>query len=351
MKTQTRLAVIAVACAGALAAVFGGYQRLHSPSYTVPPPTRSIELMGPNDREWLEMHYPAASGKDRVTRVRYKNDDQGIRVRRNDGTVEIERIWNARGDQRMSATFAPDGLQVVSGFRLRDNGTALWFAVPDDRRLVYTSTYWWNGRSTFSLQKRRISSPNVDEMYYHSNGKPWMHYVGNVGRDVAPSTAEVWNEDGVLVFTHYSGLNGTTTDTGYRADGTMAYRQYWTTREGSVAVGEKPETRKVLLKAEIYGTNGQLSREFMMADDGYIVNRVVEHDEKGRRFDLSVRYDGTVVSVTEYDDSGKQISQAYTKRGEEARKVLLDSAFREVHVGEFDPRGTWQQAEDEHAAS
>src|SRR6202041_3316546 len=73
---------------------------------------------------------------------------------------------------------ADDGMQVLNGFQLRDDGSKVWEAKLDTATdQVTTTTYWWSGK-VFSVEQRKRGSKVVDMSYYRENGNNWLRFVG-----------------------------------------------------------------------------------------------------------------------------------------------------------------------------
>lgn len=347
LRMKAGLAVVAavILAAGGLlsASVFNRQPKLDLT------PHRAIQMQPDSSPEWTETLVPGqVTGKfglsDQIA-VQYRNGTHGTRYLRPDQKRWLEEIFNSRDFPLMHAEFADDGEQVVSGFRLRYCGTTLWNATPDAKKMVMTVTYWHDGKHIFSVQMRRVGSPNVDEIFFYLSGQKWMHFIGPADHQSAPGTAEVWNEKGVLVFSHYTGLNSTTMDTGYRDDGSKAYRQLWATKATPRAAGDNSPPDKLLLKGELYSPNDTLQREFIMSDDGFVLKRVVDHESDGKTRETMV-YLGQATIIRDYDAKGNLVDTPNITHGQQAQQVLIDANLRESHVQEFDPLSIWLKQED-----
>lgn len=337
-----RLAAGALAVATALAALL----ELPSQPPTLGTASRPVHvLQSEGGREWMETIYRDQLGQLEAARVLYQNGVAGVRSLRPDGKVTREIATADNGEMVLAAHYAETADQIISGFKRRLDGTAVWSASVDEKSFVTTVRYWYDGKRVFSTQRRRVGSPNMEETYFHLNGKRAMHFVGSVDRSSAPSVAEVWNEAGVLIFSHYTGLNDTSQDTVYRDDGTRWYKQTWASRAVQATATQPAARERLLLKVELFDDKGELGREFIMADDGYILRRVVEHTAPTVSKEMSVTYDGTVTTISEQDASGRATTvPAGTPR--EPVRIGLDSLFRRNRVGDFDPMQRWREHED-----
>jgi hypothetical protein len=335
----------------AAALVFGALQLGGSHISTQPhvrlEPLATKALMDEKTKMWLQWNELGADGSPVRTFTKYTNGDLGTLDWRENHTQDHEVIVDTSDHVVMKAAYADDGVQVVEGFRLRSDGSTIWAAVPDVNRKVTTTTYWYDGRNVFLVQERHIGSPRIEENYFHRNGVKWMHYAGTAQRDRAPSVAEIWNDRGNMTFSHYTGLNGMSDDSGYHDDGTREWRQLWATRVATQ--GTEVEVRQYLLKVEQFDGHGQMAREFILSMDGNVLQRVVDHDSQGDRSELIIDNIGLVSSVVTTDREGNLVPQK-EPLPRPGPHIELATFLRSNHVKDFDPHTVWQRLEDDPTA-
>lgn len=152
-------------------------------------------------------------------------------------------------------------------------------------------------------------------------------------------------------FLHYTGLNETSFDSIYRADGTLAYKQLWTMRPSMWYGGEQPAVqRRMLIKVEVYSADGKTQvRDFNLSSGGWYVDHVVDYNPDGTKTVHDVLYDGTVMWSTKYDKDMKEIeTRRYTPR--DAFKITIERPMTENYMNSLDPRLEWQRLEDDPEA-
>jgi hypothetical protein len=304
-----------------------------------------IEMMPDSTPEWIEVHKLSADRKKIETEVIYRNGEHGTRYWRTNESLAKETISFADGRQRKYAEFAADGEQVITGYEIRADGTKIWEASVDAKKVVTTTTYWHSGK-VFEVELRKVDAKKVDQWFYYQSGAKWEHYVGLHDISQIPEIVQLWNEGGNLLYDHYLGLNESSFDTTYRQDGTLAMKQFWVMRPQTYYYPGMPvSSRRVLLKVEIYSKDGKLlKQEFMMDSGGYYADRVIERSAEGWYMENILLYDGSVIEQTKYDASGKVIfKQRLTNKT--TFKIPLPSEAMDSLSEEFDPKQSWRDDE------
>lgn len=311
----------------------------------LPQPRQIISMQPASSEEWIEIASLSADGVLLKTEVYYRNGETGTRIWRADKTLAKQIRHFKDGHDRMYAEYAPDGIQIVSGVETRTDGSVLWKASVDEKAMVTTTTYWTNG-STFESERRKVGAKQVDRWFFYSTGSKWQHFLGTMDGTTLTDLEEIWHQDGSLAYSHYVGLNGTSTDSIYRDNGTLKLKQYWALRpvywSGDTTA---PKDRRLLLKTETYSDDGlRLRREFMMTAGGYYADRVVDHADNGYVTSYELLYDGSVSSSQTVDASGKVVDNTrYTSRT--TFKIPLTDEAHANYLDTLDARKAWLSAE------
>jgi hypothetical protein len=99
-----------------------------------------------------------------------------------------------------------------------------------------------------------------------------------------------------------------------------------------------------LLQAEILsGTaDGTSSRDVIMVEGGYAVQRVRDRLSAGGFVEYSLRYDGTIVTRQQTDAAGNTAPAQQLKPGPNADKIVVDKKFLSDALKTFDPEQAWR---------
>lgn len=321
--------------------------------FTAPAPHRVIEMHPDTTPIWAERHHVTADGKKTKTDVLYRNGDTGTRFYRENQTVAKEITRFADGRQRFYAEYAADGKQIIAGSEIRADGTTVWTAERDARTNIVTTTRYWYNSVVFSIERRKVGDANVKRTFYYRSGAKWMHFEGVHDGSLLPDVEEIWRQDGSLVFRHIKGLNETSTDFVYRADGTLHFKQVHVMRPYSYyypgMTPQPPQMRRMLLKIEVYDATGARAvRDYVMDAAGWYLERVVDHNADGTHTHWSTVYDGTAFEKTIVDKDSRTISKQ-SLSGRDKPKFKVDEGMQGNYLQQLDPMKVWQELEADPA--
>lgn len=327
--------VVALGGLSALALWFGalGWLKPDAPQ-TAWTSTPRIEMMPPGSPEYLERHYPGPNGKDVKTEIVYDNGDTGVKLYREDNTLSEWSIDFAHGGRRLYAKFAEDGKQVVLGYEYRDDRTLQW-KTQTKGDVAETTTYYFDGRTVYSVLQRAGKGDSTDARYFRKNGKPWIHQVYGKLSQSSPTLEEVWDNRGNRVYVRQAVGDDSIEVTYYRADGTASYKQKWgpytsygypygygypgypgyggSDGEG----GEYQSTRTVLKSVTVFAADGKtVAREIERSDDGSSTESVKDYAADGTSKLYALNSSGDVVRVESFDKDGKSAGSTEAKPGE-----------------------------------
>jgi hypothetical protein len=356
MKNRTKLGlgVVVVILVAAVVAVITGLPNRFlatGPDYSNYPRRIRIEMMPEKSPEWRETHYLGPDGQDEETDVYYRNGNVGIQTWRSgkQHTLEHQTITTPDNLVILDAHYAADGKQVVSGVARRDDGSTLSTASTDQDGMVTITTYWYDGKTVFSVQKRKVGASDVDEMYYHKNGKPFVKYVGSIYSRDNPTVLQQWTVDGTLVFDRQTAKDGSYTISVYRPDSTLAYTQKWITYT-SYGYGDYgyegggSYTSVVLSQTQVFSDDGKrVVEQIDMASGGYMIDKVTEIAADGSKTVYTLSYSNSITHITRYDASGKQTEDTDVK---DKRTLDVPKKFTDKPTFD-DPNKVWQQQEND----
>jgi hypothetical protein len=247
------------------------------------------------------------------------------------------------GGTRVHVFYAPDGLQVISGYELRADRTMEWKAT-NTEGLVEVTTFYYDGATIFSVAHQKIGDVVVDTRYYRMDHTRWAHHQGSKYAPRDPILDELFDANGNMVYSSRDETGGKTTVTYYRPDGTIAYVQNWAMYSdsgmsgegGYYGGGEYSYAYQVLKSIDEYAADGKtIRRTVQKTDDGTKVATITEFAEDGKKTVSTVNHDQFVTKVESFDKDGKLVT-AQPKSG--GAKVVISDDLVKVLPTPVSPR-------------
>lgn len=305
-----------------------------------------LEPQPETSTEFMRKHYVNARGVDVEMEIFYRNGDHGHQYYRENGSMREFKVTFQTGGVRMHAFYGPDGKIITGGFRLRDDRTMMWQTDMKSDGDVVTRTFWYDGKTVFAEEHRRVAGDKIETIYYRENGTFWVRQVTSTYSLATALEEELRNEEGVVLYTR------TSTDAviRYNAAGVATFKQTYSTYStydpGDYYGGGGGTSERVLKAIDVYNADGKtVARTITMSYDGSRVDSLTVYNENGSKTVTSTRYDGTVSSIEEVAADGtKGKKTEFTS--EQNRRINVDiSEFKIPEPKMVDPWASWTAKE------
>jgi hypothetical protein len=344
-------AVLIVALLAVMAGLFitGTAQRmLRGEDYRPGVTNVRLEPMPETSTEFMRKHYVNAKGMDVELEIFYRNGDRGHQYYRDNGSLrEFKVTFGSDESVRMHAFYAEDGKVITGGFRLRADRTMMWKTDMKSDGDIVTTTFWYDGKTVFAEEHRRIGNDKIETLYYRQTGAFWLRQVTSTFNLTTALEEELRNEEGVVQYTRVS----TDAVIRYGADGVPAYKQIYSTYTtyypgDYYGGGEGGSSERVLKQIDVYRPDGKtLARTITMSYDGSRVDSLTVYNDDGSKTVTSTRYDGTVSSVEEIAADGTKGKKTEYTSGDNRRINVDITAYKIPEPKMVDPWAVWQKLE------
>lgn len=298
------------------------------------PPDR-IELMPENSGEVTRRHVHDDWGNEVETHIDYKNGDKAITKQRPNGSKAEYQRQSSDGKLMVQHKFADDGVTVVSGQELRDDGTIKTKYDQLPNGAIQTTVFWYDGKRQFSVSTKQADG-SIETKMFRKNGALWAtRGTDAAGKSVSENT---YSRDGKLELTQ-TRTGATLVVTQYRADGTARMRQTFTERKNSWG-----STDKSLSFVEELATDGKTVERKLISDTyGYDITEVHRSNADGTTTIRKVRSGGSVYRQEVRDASGTLISdQDFDYSSNESEDIPYGIRWTPYQA---DPTQTWDYQE------
>jgi hypothetical protein len=209
-----------------------------------------------------------------------------------------------RGDLREDHRYYPGGAEhrhqlfsnrnrLIEGYELREDGSRRWRTTSDPiGKFTETVRYWHDGKSVFWNSKETLEPSGLDpqtisrdQTFYRKNGTKALHKRFDNSVERRLRLEEIWDAQGHRLYERAVRFDGSeSTETHFRADGTIEYLRKWVTvRYAPESYTMNPNLRQELKEVLVFAADGKtlIRRVEMRRWDGRTLNRrmtVVQSD-------------------------------------------------------------------------
>jgi hypothetical protein len=233
----------------------GSFNIPTGPSYRNPRPDVlhiRIELVEPGRSEDIIKHFVGLNGADVEQEITYESGEVGHKYFREDGTLKEFKAQFTDGSVRMHAFYHTDGKLILNGFRLRDDRTTMWKAQQRADGIVVTSTFWYDGKMLFAEELRDPKVEQITTSYFRKGGSLWVKQVNDLKDLNVPTSEEVMDASGNIVYTVNLTEDGYTVT--HYANGEPSFKQTFARNPMSAKSSVPPMAFK---SVEVYGPDGE----------------------------------------------------------------------------------------------
>ena len=306
------------------------------PATSNPQPYRreKIEPMAEGTGELARRHVYDELDREIETHVSFRNGERASYYFRDDGKVKEYVLRAKNGDIRTRKVYAADGKTVIEGKESRSDGTAKWILelLPDGSSK--TTTYWYDGKRTFSVEIKKPDG-SFQTTYFRKGGSLWMKKSGSNGKVTAE---DYFDRSGTQTLRIENPSPDTSIVTVY-SGGKAVARQTWKVEPTSW--GSASQT---LQTVEELDANGKVSRKLKMSYSGWSVDQTETFNADGSRVVRDLQWDGTVKKEETFDSAGKSTKVKEYKDGDDKVTEPVDRSLMQRSYPD-NPEQSWQMQE------
>jgi hypothetical protein len=323
------MAAVGLTIAAAIGGAWWHFTRPRIDVAAITAPAPRIEMMHPDTHEWMEQHFRADdnSGKDARTRIVFRTTGNiGWRYYREDHSLSEFVVTRGSGEELAHLFYSPSGRMIVGGYEKRNDGTMRRVASTGPDNVVTLTVFWQDGKTPFSIDKRKVDEWDHAVQYFYQNGARWSYQVASLYADT-PTVERDYDTDDRLVrdFVVDDTDKRAATVFAFRGDGTRRYIKnyapYFAT-EYSEHGGAYQVKKRGLKTIDEFDGAERLVRRITMIDGGEAVEAVDIFDPA----------------------TGEQLSHIPFVK-DQAAPVALPSELTNIKIERLQPSETWTREE------
>lgn len=301
------------------------------------------ELMPESSGEFSRKHVTDEFDREIELHINYRNGDTGIKFFYPSGKLKEETLTAKNGLVKQQRVFARDGKSLVAGKESRNDGTAKWDLVTNPDGSTSKTTYWYDGKRVFSVEKVQKDG-SLEQSFFRKDSTLW---VKKTGKDADSLISENYDKAGVLQAKSRKLADGRIEITRIE-NGKNVARQVWKQDRyggyGYYGGGYNGGyTSWTLISVDELAADGQtVVRTIVMGSSGYYPREIHTATADGGKLVKTIRYDGFVESEEVFDKDGNSVSKGAPSEPKEEKVDSKLTSRSEVS----EPQERWQQQED-----